>query len=61
MRRFSLKNQDQDMGCPLYLQIYSCYGRKAQQKYAKEITKEKEPKGPHAINTCFKQITNQAN
>ena len=29
-------------------------------KYAKEITKEKDPKGPNAINTCFNQVTKQA-
>ena len=30
-------------------------------KYAKEITKEKDPKGPYAINTCFNQVTKLAN
>ena len=30
-------------------------------KYAKEITKETDPKGPYAINTCFNYLTKQAN
>ena len=30
-------------------------------KYAKEITKEKDPKGPYAINKFFNQVTKQAN
>ena len=28
--------------------------------YAKEITKEKDPKGPYAINTFNNQVTKQA-
>ena len=27
--------------------------------YAKEITKEKGPLGPYAINTCFNQVPKQ--
>ena len=27
----------------------------------KDITKEKDPKGPYAINTCLNQVTKQAN
>ena len=30
-------------------------------KYAKEITKEKDLKGPYGINTCFNQVTEQPN
>ena len=30
-------------------------------KYAKDITKERDPKDPDAINTCFNQVTNEAN
>ena len=28
-------------------------------KYAKEITKERNPKGPYAVYTCFNQVIKQ--
>ena len=31
------------------------------ENYAKKITKEKDPKGPYAMKTCFNQVTKQAN
>ena len=30
-------------------------------KYVEEITKEKDPKGPNAINACFNQVAKEAN
>ena len=53
---YFLKKQDQDTGSPdLYLQIVLVMVVDSSVKYVKQITKEKDPKGPYAINTCFNQ------